>query len=535
VKKIIFIITGVFVFAALINSPLQQRAINSLGAYFLYLIDFIAQNYFTFILGFIVLIIIFFRYVRFDRNYSLKKNYLLSIFQLINILFIAFFASYVILLFIALAQLNTFSILININPKILGIVDSKNTVVSTLKKNNYPPKIVTSSDEQNTELAKIAGTFSGTNSFYGYYILPSIPGFLVLPTKYPASSLLLIDNTLIIARLNSNDLQEISPAISYLLVQKYFLDRKIKSYPKITIMNKVEYQKYRQKQFEKDKVTVNEEMEKYKNQIASASASIINDKNTISYNKNLVDKLTSEYKKCLANGDYSLVFCKDLLSKSGKSELEKEIVDLNAKLLSDQDKLKKSQKYYDFYIALGKQVQLVEGTIPEEFGAFTPKDVIGIAFNTADSSHAVADYLETLVHEYIHYASYISENKKLSDSFFEEGLTEYFARQIIKDNLDVSINLGYPVYARIFGQMTKRILENDLADIYFSKDQSKLQILLDRAYGEGFYEDSRILFLNLQYASDKNQILKFANEIMKKLGGEPLKEKDIFSTKELPE
>jgi hypothetical protein len=529
-KKIIFIIIFVFVFAALINSPLQQRAVNSLSAYFLYLIDFIVQNYFTFILGVIVLIVIFFRHVRFDSNYSLGKNYFLSLFQLINILFIAFFASYVILLFIAFAQLNIFSILININPKILGIVDNKNTVVSTLKKNNYPPKIVTSNDEQNTELTKIAGTFSGTNSFYGYYILPSIPGFLVLPTKYPASSLLLIDNTLIIIRLNPNDLQEISPTISNLLVQQYFSQRNIKKYPKITIMNKTEYQKYRKSQFEADLVTVDRETGKYKAQIASISASILDDKNMISYDKSLIDKSTLEYKKCLANGDFSLVFCKDLLSKSGKSKLESEIENLSIKLLSDQNKLKESQKYYDFYIALGKQVQLIEGTIPEEFGAFTPKDAIGLAFNMADSSHTVADYLETLAHEYIHYASYVSDDKKLKDSFFEEGLTEYFARQVIKDNLDVSTNLGYPVFSRIFGQMTKRILESDLADAYFSKDQTKLEKLLNRAYGDSFYKDNRLLFLNLQYATGANQILKFANEIMEKIGGDPLKKEDVFST-----
>jgi hypothetical protein len=530
VKKIIFFITGVLVFAALIHSPLQQSENNSFSAYLFYLRDFIAQNYFIFILGFIALIIMFFRHVTFDKNYSLGKNFFLSLFQIFNILVISFFLSYVVLLFIAFLQLNIFSLLININPKMLGIIADRNTVVSILKKNSLPPKIVTSSDEQNSEIVKITGTFSGTNSFYGYYVLPSIPGFLILPTKYPASSLLLVDNTLIIIRLNPDDLQEISPTVSNLLVQKYFSQRKIRAYPKVTIMNKAEYQKYREKQFEKDLVTVSQETEKYRRQIASISISIADDKNSISHKKDLIDKATLEYRQCLANGDYSLIYCKDLLSKSGKSKLEQDMTDLNLKLLSDQDKLKESQKYYDFYIALGKQVKLVERTISEEFGAFTPKDTIGMAFNTTDSAHTIADYLETLVHEYIHYASYVSEDKKLTDSFFEEGLTEYFARQVIKDNLDVSTNLGYPVSSKIFGQMTKRILESDLADVYFSKDQNKLQKLLNRAYGEGFYKDSRMLFLNLQYASDTKQILKFANEIMQKIGGDPLKESDVFST-----
>jgi hypothetical protein len=78
--------------------------------------------------------------------------------------------------------------------------------------------------------------------------------------------------------------------------------------------------------------------------------------------------------------------------------------------------------------------------------------------------------------------------------------------------------------------MTKRISESELADIYFSKSQDKLEQLLDRVYGENFYKNTRIEFLNLQYASSPDLALKIANEIMKKIGGNPLKEKDLLST-----
>lgn len=529
-KKIILLISGIFVFAALIPNLLQGGVTNSLNAYFFYVIGFIVQNYFTFILGFIVLIILFFRFVKFDRNYSLKKNYLLSIFQMINIFITAFFLSYIALLFIAFIELNTFSIFINISPKILNIVSDKNTIIRTLKKNNYPPKIIVNDDGKNNVLAKIAGSITGTNSFYGHYILSSIPNFFVLPIKEFSSSILLIDNNLIIVKLNPADLQEISPTISYLLMQKYFSQRKIKSFPKVEIITKEEYQKFRKGQFEEGLVTVNEEIGKYKNQIATAEASIIEDRNIISYDKSLIDKSNSEYKKCLSDGSYSLAYCKNLPVKSGKSRLEKEITDLNIKLASDQDNQKEGEKYYEFYTTLGKQLQMAEGNITQEFGVFTPKDSIKIVFNTTSSSHTIADYLETLTHEYLHYASYSPEGKKLSDSLFSEGITEYFALGIIKDDLNVSINLGYPVYAKIIGQMNKRILESEIADIYFSKDQIGLEKLLDRIYGESFYKNNRILFLSLQYASDKDQLLAIANEIMKKIGGSQLKENDLLSS-----
>jgi hypothetical protein len=530
-KKIIILIIIVLIFASLIPGQFQPGIGNSLSAYFLYTFAFVVQNYFIFFLGGIVLILIFFRNVRFDRNYSLKKNYLLSAFQLINLLVISFFLSYIALLFVAFIQLNIFAILININPKILGIVTDKKTVISTIKKNNYPPKIVTGSDERNIELTKIAGAITGTNSLYGYYILPSVPGFFVLPIKNSGSSLLLIDNTLIITRLNSGDLQNISPIVSYLLIQQYFPDRKIRAYPKISIMNKAQYQKHRTDEFREGLATINENIEKYKILAASDSAFIREDNAMLSYNKSLVDKSISEYKTCLADGDYSLIYCKDLLSTLRKSQLgDKEIAGLNNKLESDRNRLKEDEEYQKFYEGLVNNLHLAEGSIPQEFGAFTPPDTISVAFNTSDSSHTIADYLETLVHEYLHYASYITDNQRLTDSFFEEGLTEYFARQVIKDNLNVSTNLGYPVSAKIFGQMTNRILERDIADAYFSKDQNGLEKLLDRVYGDNFYKDSRIQFLNLQYSSSKERTLLFANEIMKKIGGDPLKEKDLLST-----
>src|SRR5438270_13136435 len=97
-----------------------------------------------------------------------------------------------------------------------------------------------------------------------------------------------------------------------------------------------------------------------------------------------------------------------------------------------------------------------------------PNNSINIAFGNATSSRA-ADYLETLIHEYLHYASYIGPDKHLSDSFFEEGLTEYFARRIVEDNLHIETNLGYPAQVKIIEAMTKRIDESEFADIYFSK------------------------------------------------------------------
>jgi len=529
-KKIILFLVLIFVFAALIPNLLPEGTSNSLYAYFLYVINFIAQNYFIFILGFIVLIIIFFRFIKFDKNYSLKKNYFLSIFQIVSLLLTAFFISYVVLLVIAIIELNVFSILININPKILGIVTDKNIIIKALKINNYPPKITANEGEGNTEPLRVSGVITGTNSFYGCYVLPSIPNFIIWPTRKSDSSTMLIDNTLIISKLNPVDLQEISPTIAYSLIQNYFPNRRIKSYPKISIMKYDDYLKYRAVDFKNGKIKIDGEIENYKKQIAAVSQLINDEENKISNNKNILEKSGLEYKNCLSNGNYSLLYCKNLLNNFNLESLNSQINNLNTKLVTDQNKLKDDNDYYDFYVGLGESLQSAQGGIPREFGTFIPKDVIRIAFNTEDSSHTIADYLETLLHEYLHYSSYVSDDRKLDDVFFEEGLTEYFARQIIKDDLNVSTNIGYPVSAKIFQQMTKRILESELADVYFSKDQAGLETLLDRVYGQNFYNDTRLAFLNLQYSSNPNQVLMIANGVMKKIGGDPLSEKDLLST-----
>ena len=114
--------------------------------------------------------------------------------------------------------------------------------------------------------------------------------------------------------------------------------------------------------------------------------------------------------------------------------------------------------------------------------------------------------------------------------FFEEGLTEYFARKIVEKNLNIETNIGYPVYYKIISEMTNIIPETELAVIYFTKDQNALVSALNRVYGDNFYQNNRILFASLQFTSNRNQTLQIANEIMKKINGTPLTLQDLRSS-----
>jgi hypothetical protein len=455
----------------------------------------------------------------------------MATFQIVNAFIVGIFLSYIVLLSVALIELNILSITLNINKNALGVVSNIDTITSTLKKSSLPPQIVASDDAQNKALVAIASTIAGTDNFYGHYILSSIPGFLVFPVKFN-SSVLLVDNNLIITQLNAKDLGKISPTLSYLLVQRYFSDRRIKFYPKISIMSQKEYQAFRTESIVKGIKEVDQAIKDLEKQKKSTTLSIEQNKNQLLTLQNKVStsnaQKESTYKHCLSDGSYTLAYCKNLLNSwEDLTPQNLQINNLATKISSDESKLKEYDEYNTFYTTLEKSVKARSVNIPQELGLFTPKDSIKIVFSTTNS-HKVADYLVTLVHEYNHYASYISEQKKLSDLFFEEGLTEYFARQTIKDDLHFDTNVGYPIFVKIIDQMTKRILESDLEEIYITKDQARLEKTLDDVYGENFYKDNRLLFLTLQYTSNTKQALAIANKIMQKMGGSPIKLSDFL-------
>jgi hypothetical protein len=299
-------------------------------------------------------------------------------------------------------------------------------------------------------------------------------------------------------------------------------------------MSEQEYKTFRKANFEESFQKISKEIEKYEKQKEATASSLEETKSKLTYYKNLVETSTSTrdtaYRKCLANGKSTLDSCKNILNQYKDISSQNELITaLNLRVSSDESKLKEFEEYYNFYTTLGKSVKVLTENVPHELGLFLPKKTIKIVFSTTNS-HRIADYLDSLVHEYLHYASYTSDDKKLSDAFFEEGLTEYFAKQIISDDLNVSTNVGYPIFAKIITQMTKRIPESDFEEIYFTKDQNKLEGILDKVYGENFYKNTRLQFLTLQYSTNPKEALQVANDIMKKIGGEPLKEKDLFNS-----
>lgn len=541
-KFLIIFTTIIFLFATLLGTS-QLHIPNPFIAYVFYILDFVLQYFAEFFIGFCIALFLVIRNQHIDKKDYLQQVVLVSAFQIFASFLASAFFAFVLLLIIAIVELNIFSAIMNVHPSILGVTTDTKTITKQLQKFPHPPKIIASDRQPQREIAAIATATVGTTNFYGDNILPNIPNFLIFPIKKSPSSLALIDNYLIVTAVSIKDMQAISPVIGNLFVREYFSDRPIRFYPKVSVMTDKEYVVFRKNDAQQKLAKITIELQKMESSISSISATIQKDKDNITANQasqtDSMKQRDKEYNACISKGTYvkgvftptyTREYCQQILDK-WNTTLTTQATSADSatnKLQLDQQLLKDYQYYDTFFKAQKAILSISTGNIPSELGVFEPKDAIKIVV-ASSNSHDIADYFETLVHEYLHYASY-TEGKRLDSSFFEEGLTEYFARQTIKDNLDTDTDIGYPVAVKIIQGLTQRIAEADLEDIYFTKDEVGLEHKLDLVYGDNFYKNNYVLFESLQYTSDPKQILEIANTILKRIGGKSLSEKDLFST-----
>jgi hypothetical protein len=543
-RKIILILSFIFAIGAFTTNLPADNNYNLILGFFLNSLQFLGNHFFLFLIGFVIIAFFVFRSLKIEMKHP-KKNHLLIILTQTSFVFItgAFFA-FVILIVLSVIELNFIAYIVDLNPSLLGIKTNIQDVSKSLTKINIAPVIKATSQDHYKELQAIAQATTGTDSFYGKYVLYSIPGFVVLPTG-DIGSTILIDKTLIISAINKKDLEKITPVIVYSFIKAYFPDRDIKHFPKVTIMSSNEYAKFRQTDYADKFNKINAQIIKTKESIASTSAKIGEDKSLITQNQNLIKTSYAQRDKlmniCINQGNYDKSgkyihtntkdYCLSSIKKyDDAADKANSNIDFYTQELDKNNKLLKVyQAYADFFESESKLTDSLKVNIPLELGLYVPPNEIKIVLSS-NTQHGVADYFETVTHEYLHFASHQKDSKPLNVALFEEGLTEYFAKNIIKNSLKVETTLGYPVFVKILDQITKIIPEEELADYYFTKDEAGLEKALNRVYGDNFYQNNVVLFETLQFAFDNKQLLKFANSLIDKLGGEPLSESDLVSS-----
>jgi hypothetical protein len=452
--------------------------------------------------------------------------------------------SFVITYFFGLGEVNFIAAKINIFPSSAGIVVGKDAINKKLQNLNEQLSIIGSDNNiKNIVLSQLIVRKDRQNSYYTQRIIKNIPSYLSLQINIPKKSLVMVGNTLIVSELNKDDVQSVSPTIAKIFLKHYFKSRYLKeNAPNMTVMGRQDYLTFREKQIDDQVAKLDDVIQKIKDYISTLYGSISTDKQKISVNQNGLDSSISQrdsaYDYCLNAGyhfygyfyhTFNQSYCDSSRSSWDNiiAGFQKNISDWQGQLQYDQKQLSDYQGFSDYVANIRDLVDSQRDTTPQELGIFEPDNNIKVVLDST-SPKAIDNYFETLIHEYLHYTSYISDKKEL-DHFFEEGLTEYYARKTIKDNLGINVNLGYPLISKLIEQMMTKIPESELQDIYFTKDQSQLTAALDNAYGKNFYQDTQLYFTAISYAP-ADKALKMANNIMYRIGGKELSEQDLYSS-----
>jgi len=530
---LIFIIATVFSYTAFAVNELPFTGISPIYAIYIFLAQILLGNLLTSIFGFGLIVIVIQRLLKFPTGTKRLQKLGIAGKQAVFVVIIGFLLSSLMVYVIAFLELNAIAVLLKHNLKTLGVIENKTEIMEILSNNGLPAKIYFRHDKEKEGIVTIAQVAAGEERIYSKYILPSIPQYLILSTGKQMPDMMLIDNTLVINQANREEVNSNSTLVTEQIIKTIFPNRVMKPSPNIIFTNRTEYNKFRITDMYQKIQKMDEELNSYINQNEVIREQVNDDELVVNQKEEELNKVykerEKEYQNCFSK-EKSEVKCKQALINWDDQIIQaaKEVSE-SKKKVSDSKQLIKDQEDSLKVIQAQKSVlKILENNIIQEYGQFVPPDAIYVTKEDMDSKN-IADCFETLSHEYLHYASFISDKHTLADSFWEEGLTEYFARKAINRSLNIDTNIGYPAAVKVISQIAKRIPESELADIYFGKDQMKLEDTLDRVYGDNFYRNTRIYFTLIQYTSEPGQILKYANTIMEKIDGNPLTIEDIIS------
>lgn len=539
----IFVVSQfVFLYLAVFKLPDTSEK-NILVAYFKAQLNQISSSWLYFFVGILIAVIVLVLYGLKKRQIELTRpRHLLntgakSLVVVLFVLALSLGLSFLSLYAVGVAHANSV--------KSTDITSGEKNVLERLKNMDKAPKIV--GVEKGLKRTLIALNFEGNSSlgkFYSQKLIGTFPDKFLL-IKVPNSALVMYGNNLLITEMKKSEIELVSPTVTKLLVKQELEPRHIKDEPEVKVLSRQEYLKYRDDQINKQLDKVDEILVEIQRNINIANSNIQIDKNNIAEAQNLIasaqSKKEADYNQCKTAGYYSFYFgtfyryYTDAQCDARRQEWDNYVAELEASIRQnqanlsyDQSQLALYQDYKQIFENFRPYVEAQKDSAPDELGLFEPERSVKVVLEST-SDKAVGDYFATLVHEYLHYTSYVSEERQFTYPFFEEALTEYFSRKIIKDQLGLGTNLGYPVQVKVIDEITKKVSEDKLRDVYFNKDEKMLIALLTEAYGSKFYAESDFHFQALSYLGGKDA-LKAANNIMFKIGGKELKEEDLYSS-----
>lgn len=544
------IFSTIFIGYLLIAHLQKSTGENFSVQYFTSLVNFHINNYFVIGIGIFVLLLL---------NFVLNKKTKLTIksFKIIKVLFELVGKSLIQILFgsllapiiIFIITVFVFDLMVlytSFNSQIISLITDKNEIRKVIESTNGKIDILGVGDSPARALLKLFANKYPFGSFYKENLISTIPQSVLLKTKDLEKPIYLVGKTLVVREIDKEVFQTIAPTLVKKLIRKNLAPRYIKDEPEVTIISRQDYLKYRESEINKQVEIIagyindaKKLLGNYGYNIGVARNNISTLQGYIAQNSQIRDE---EYNSCMSAtytyygiySNYTYRRYSDAYCQQLKAYRDQQTAQYQDDLRTNQNNLAYYQSLYSELNEYLNQFEnykvFIESTksqTPYELGIFEPDKSIKVVLETV-SEKDINNFLVTLTHEYIHYTSYVSEERALPQ-FFEEGLTEILARKVVKDELHKDTNIGYPIVVKIINAMTKKISIDKLEEIYFTKNEDELAGLLDEAFGKNFYKDS-MLYFALIPLSPVDEALKFANNLIFKIGGETLNEDDFKST-----
>lgn len=448
---------------------------------------------------------------------------------------------------VAVVQLNISVLSSIINIRNTGVVTDQQKMIDKLKSmDKAPPIIPYTSGEKNRLLVMLLNVKADYRSFYYVRVVSFIPQFLTIPLKVPNSSVFMMGDMLVVKGINPSEIEPLSPYIGHLIVKTYFGSRFVKSYPTVKVMGRQEYLDYRISQYNKIIDKLNSAIQSLAKEISGYYGRIQSDKNNIAgWQQDIVTANSykqTDYNNCVSAGYYdyftgsfyyyySPSYCQQKASNDYDgyiNQANQNIASLSQDISLVGGYITQDQNAENELKGYAASIQAAKSSTPQELGVFEPPTDIKVAVDET-SPTAIVDFFEALSHEYLHYASYVNADQVLKYSFFEEGLTETFARKAARKEFNVNTHIGYPVLVAIISEMMKKIPESTFEDLYFSKNESELEGAIAKAYGDKFYKDFSNYFDIISYLPVKDA-LSLSNAMLLRMGSQPIKEIDLYSS-----
>lgn len=365
--------------------------------------------------------------------------------------------------------------------------------------------------------------------FYDERILPAFPLALYKRSYLPPSNIAFVNNKLAITAITPGQMTIISPALGKFLME-YSLEHSItKGLPTVRILEKPEYIAVRKKHMASQRKLIDNVIDTVDGSIASVSGYIATNEESIAKNREIIAKVNEQLQKSKCKTKEKC--------DAQKEKFDKIIAHANNNIAKAENAMQQNQNVLGSSVKNKEKLQsemttisVAEELTEYELGLFTPPNEITMTILDQNDPKAFDVYMMTLLHEYFHYISYSNEETRLHP-FFEEALTEYFARMAFKNYTGHNIDIGYKIPIHIIEGMVRTIPERQLLSIYYSKDQQMLEALLNSAYGKNFYKENQEAFDMINHLPLAEQVT-VANLILQQIGGEQLKITEKSKTRE---